>query len=61
MSMNNIGNGDSGILITKINCDGPAYKAGFQLGDKVVAIDGHRVVDWEDFVFYLGYHIGKEF
>jgi serine protease Do len=39
---------DSGVLVTSVEEDGPAARAGIQAGDVVLELDGHRVRDGSD-------------
>jgi serine protease Do len=40
---------DKGLIITDIGRKSPAIKAGLELGDLILSIDGYNVVDGEDF------------
>lgn len=40
--------------------DSPATAAGLEVGDRIVAIDGHAIGDWTDLVDYVGAHPGKQ-
>ncbi|MCK5876443.1 MAG: RIP metalloprotease RseP [Candidatus Marithrix sp.] len=42
--------------IGKIIPDSPAQKAGLLAGDKIVALDGQAVVDWNDWASYVQLH-----
>jgi regulator of sigma E protease len=39
--------------IGELESDGPAMRAGFQSGDRVLAVDGAEVADWEDWARYV--------
>ncbi|MGQ9744351.1 MAG: S1C family serine protease [Candidatus Bathycorpusculaceae bacterium] len=42
-----------GMRITKIEPDGPAYKAGLEKNDIIIEVDGHPVTCPEDLIIYL--------
>ena len=40
---------DVGVLIARVDGDGPARQAGLETGDRIVAVNGRPVRDWIDF------------
>jgi serine protease Do len=41
---------DHGIIVREVDANGPAAKAGIRQGDIIVAVDGRRVNNWNDFI-----------
>jgi serine protease Do len=41
---------DHGIIVRDVEATGPAAKAGIRQGDIIVAVDGRRVNNWNDFI-----------
>jgi S1-C subfamily serine protease len=41
---------DGGVLVSRVNKDSPAEKAGLKVGDVIVSVDGDRVRDTDDLV-----------
>jgi serine protease Do len=40
--------GDAGVLVTNVDADGPAGKAGLKAGDVILTFDGRKVTDGDD-------------
>jgi serine protease Do len=40
--------GDSGVLVTEVDADGPAGKAGLKAGDVILAFNGQEISDGSD-------------
>lgn len=41
---------DHGIIVREVDASGPAARAGIRQGDIIVAVDGRRVNNWNDFI-----------
>ena len=41
---------DHGIIVREVDADGPAARAGIRQGDIIVALDGRRIDNWNDFI-----------
>lgn len=41
---------DHGIIVREVDAGGPAARAGIRAGDIIVAMDGRRVSNWNDFI-----------
>ena len=41
---------DHGVIVREVDATGPAAKAGIKQGDIIVAVDGRRVNNWNDFI-----------
>jgi serine protease Do len=41
---------DHGVIVRDVDANGPAARAGIQQGDIIVAVDGRRVNNWNDFI-----------
>ena len=51
---------DQPVVVGSVTADSPAARAGFQPGDRVIAISDHDVKTWEDFYLAVGTHPNKE-
>ena len=47
-------------IIATVSEDYPAYKAGVEVGDRVVSIDGERTSSWSEVQLYISMSDGKE-
>ena len=47
-------------VIATVSEDYPAYKAGVEVGDRVVSIDGERTYSWSEVQLYISMSDGKE-
>jgi serine protease Do len=41
---------DHGIIVREVDANGPAARAGIRQGDIIVAVDGRRINNWNDFI-----------
>ena len=41
---------DHGIIVREVDANGPAARAGIRQGDVIVALDGRRINNWNDFI-----------
>ena len=51
---------DQPVVVGSVTADSPAARAGFQPGDRVIAISDRDVKTWEDFYLAIGTHPNKE-
>ena len=51
---------DQPVVVGSVTADSPAARAGFQPGDRVIAISDRDVKTWEDFYLAVGTHPNKE-
>jgi len=51
---------DKPVVVGTVTKDSPAARAGFQPGDRVIAISDKEVKTWEDFYLAVGTHANKE-
>ena len=47
--------GQASTTIDQVTPDSPAYEAGIQSGDTIVAIDGRKIEEWDDLIEAIGY------
>ncbi len=47
--------GQASTTIDQVTPDSPAYEAGIQSGDTIVAIDGRKIDNWDDLIEGIGY------
>ena len=47
--------GEGHVLLRRVDRDGPAQRAGLQVGDELLALDGHRVRQEDDIAALLGW------
>lgn len=46
--------GSATTTIAEVQKDSPAYTAGIQAGDEIIAVDDHKLKEWSDLTGYLG-------
>ncbi len=52
--------GQATTVIDDVQDNSPAYEAGLQAGDEIVAVDGERIDDWEEILSLIGAGEGAE-
>ena len=46
--------GSATTTIAEVQKDSPAYTAGIQAGDEIIAVDDHEIREWSDLTSYIG-------
>lgn len=46
--------GSATTTIAEVQKDSPAYTAGIQAGDEIIAVDDHKIKEWSDLTGYIG-------
>ena len=49
---------NTGLVVLKIQPESPAEKAGIQIGDVILTVNGKKIDSPEDFITEIGFHIG---
>ena len=52
--------GQATTVIDEVQTDFPAYEAGLQAGDEIVAVNGEKIDDWEEILSLIGAGEGAE-
>lgn len=52
--------GQATTVIDEVQTDSPAYEAGLQAGDEIVAVNGEKIDDWEEILSLIGAGEGAE-
>lgn len=47
-------------IVATVNSDYPAYEAGIREGDKIISIDGNKVLSWSEVQLYIASSNGKD-